>query len=845
LRRVFDLLTRPRHYPWLAVAIAALLLLPCLGSHGFWEPREIGVADAASRWLEKRKEAKSTSDKGDEARSDARRPADEDTEPEEQRGGSKLVGSAAGEPGVPEPAPETGRGKLVGSAAGEPGVPDPTPEPAPRPPKAKPTPVPAEPRFTERLVAYGIDRLGFAEGGARAPLALLGLIAVMAAFLLGARAGGRRAGFVAAMVLVSFPLLILQARQLTSEIATATGSALLVLGLVGLARPPAQAGRGWERGAVLACDVVFIAAGGLLALQSGGPLLGLVPPLVGVGLGALVWAATERSGSARMHVVAVGGLALAAGLAAFAWFMHDAFTITSAGDDDRQLFGRTLTASRDVLPGLGGVWKIKGDPQTPFTAIFEQLGFGMFPWVALAPLAIVRLALGRGGSASDADAGGTPSPTAPAWIGYALFLWAALAWLVATIAVRKVGPVQYPAIVAVAVAIGIWIDEILTARAARQGDAAAEGPAPLLALFGLFAVAVIGRDLVSLPEKLTSLTAAGVKFPDGARIHWLIAPFAVLFAGALTAGLFLWRGPYSLRLRGKRDLAAGAGRWGLHAAVAVGVLFAGFLAYAWIPSLAGRMSSRDVLEVYRQTRQSGDELGILGNLGTGPSYYAGGDYEKLSGRSDLVEFLGRSNRVFALTRAAELCPLHKDSARKGFTYHVLDDRNVQFLLFSNKLGPGEVDQNPLARAIRRTPPAQIRHKLSVNFDDQIELIGVDMPQRVGRGDKFEMTLYYKVLKSVSRPWKIFVHLNAPGAPANINGDHAPIRGRCSMSYFQPGDYIVDTFEVKAGDMSFPKSNYRVFTGFFVGSSGNYTNMKALSGNPDENNRVPIGTIQVR
>ena len=348
-----------------------------------------------------------------------------------------------------------------------------------------------------------------------------------------------------------------------------------------------------------------------------------------------------------------------------------------------------------------------------------------------------------------------------------------------------------------------------------------------------------------MPEELTALTATGVKFPDGIKLQLGIAPIAVLFALSLGAGLFLWRGPYSLRWRRQRDLLAVAGRWGLHAAVAIGVVFAGFLAYVWLPGMAGRMSSRDVLEVYRERRQPGDQLGLLGNLGTGPSYYAGGDYVALSGRTQLLDFLARKERVFALTRASELCPVHKEAGKRTLPYYVLDDRNTQFLLFSNRLPSGEVDQNPLAAAIRRAPPTNIQKKMSVNFDDQVELIGVNMPQRVGRGDTFEMTLFYKVMKPVTRPWKIFVHVNAPNAPANINGDHAPIRGRCSMSYFQAGDYIVDTFEVKAGDVSFPKTTYQVFTGFFVGGGGNYTNMKALSGNPDAKNRVPIGSIQVR
>jgi hypothetical protein len=463
--------------------------------------------------------------------------------------------------------------------------------------------------------------------------------------------------------------------------------------------------------------------------------------------------------------------------------------------------------------------------------------------VALAPLAVARLGIGR----APSGAGGPAS-----WARPALFAWAALAWLVASVVTRKVGPVTYPALVAVAAAIGIWIDEILAAReSSSAADAKAEpgvdwqAAYPLLALFGFLAALVVAKDFLSTPDELTSLTASGVKYPKGARLHWLILPIGLSFAGALAAGLFLWRGPYRLRWR-DRDLLAGAARWGLHAAVAIGVLFALFLAHVWIPGLGQRMSSRDVLEVYNARRKPGDELGLLGNLGSGPSYYAGADYVKLGGRSDLASFLARPGRVFALTRASELCPLHKDALKRGFRYHVLDNRNVQFLLLSNQLQPGEIDRNPLATAIRRTPPDDIQRKLSANFDDQVELIGVNMPQRVGRGDRFKMTLFYRVMKPVTRPWKIFVHLNAPNAPSNITGDHAPVAAAgCSMTYFQTGDYIVDTFEVRAGDSSFPKTDYQVFTGFFVGSSGNFTNMKALSGNPDAKDRVPVGTIQVR
>ncbi|HWM88660.1 MAG TPA: hypothetical protein VNO33_22575, partial [Kofleriaceae bacterium] len=451
MRRALEFLTRPRNYPWLAVVIAAAVLLPFLGRHGFWEPREIAIADSASRLLKQ--------SQGDESGGAAEEePA---PEPEPARASSKPSSSGvSAEPGI-SAEPGAASDKSEETEKAEKAEKERAKPSRPRPGES----VAGEPRFTERLVAYGIDHLGFAEGGARAPLALLGMLAVMTAFLLGARLANRRAGFLSAMVLLSFPLLVLQSRQLTSDIAAVAGSGLLLLGLAGLALPStwsALTGGGWLRGAVLACDVAAIALGGLLSLEAAGPLLGLVPPLAGFGIGVLVWYLLERRSEPAapppLYVVAIGCASLLAGIAALAWFAHETFTIVPAQEEDRELFGRTLAASREPLPGLGGPWKSKGDVQSPFSAIFEQLGFGLFPWVALAPLALARLALGRTAPATDG------APARAPWAGYALFTWAALAWLIATVAARKVGPVQYPALVPLAVAIALWIDDLLAAR---------------------------------------------------------------------------------------------------------------------------------------------------------------------------------------------------------------------------------------------------------------------------------------------------------------------------------------------------------------------------------------------
>ena len=54
VKRALEMLTRPRHFPWIVLAVALLVILPRLGSYGFWEPREIAVADAARKWIEQK-----------------------------------------------------------------------------------------------------------------------------------------------------------------------------------------------------------------------------------------------------------------------------------------------------------------------------------------------------------------------------------------------------------------------------------------------------------------------------------------------------------------------------------------------------------------------------------------------------------------------------------------------------------------------------------------------------------------------------------------------------------------------------------------------------------------------
>jgi hypothetical protein len=73
--------------------------------------------------------------------------------------------------------------------------------------------------------------LGGTDGSLRAVYALFGVAAAWAVWWAGAGLFGKRAGLLAAAVLVSFPLFELQARQLTSDMPLVLGLALAAGGL--------------------------------------------------------------------------------------------------------------------------------------------------------------------------------------------------------------------------------------------------------------------------------------------------------------------------------------------------------------------------------------------------------------------------------------------------------------------------------------------------------------------------------------------------------------------------------------------------------------------------------------
>lgn len=783
--------------------LAAALLLPGLGRPGLWEPQERQLADRIAP------------------------PA------------SVAASSAAG---------------AAGAATARP-PPRSTPPRAEDRDCARTVPADAEARtLTARAMKWGRDTFADSDGGRRLPLALLGLLTVLAAAGTAMRLAGPRAGVVTAIVLLAMPLLALQSRMLTSEIGTACAASLIVYGLVALGQlGRARSGLGAEAGGVVAgpratrgarraaldmiVAAIALAAGIALGFYGGGALLGLVVPIGAVAvagsLGAPLVGAIRRNEPLAPCVVALlATLAVAGLIALLAYQLYDLKTPYPGMTPPpaREVLGKAIVPGGCYSWALGAIWRPDDDLRVIYDSMFEQIAYGTYPWGLLAPIAMAALL-----AADDPRS---------RRLGAITLAWAGAAWIAGEVFQRKAGFTVYAGFPALALAIGAWLDSVLARRA--RGDASALPPgARLIALFMLLGVVAFGKDMYSFADRVTSLLVGSdaIKYPAQSQ---LLLPTKVwpLILGAVVAIGF------AVAIAVRPDGDSPADRWwkrfaSVHAIIAIAatIAMAVFWTAVWHPRLAVHLSSKAMFESYEALARPGDELVVMGDLGQAPLAYTRKPPQPVPDRTQVIAALGRAGRVFAIAPQTELCTLHREVG--GKPYFVIDDRNHRNLLLSNRVD-GTTDKNPLRTAIVHEEPQTIRArpKGKVVWDGRIELLGWDLPRKAARGARFDVTLYYKILQPVGGSWKSLMHFDGPAGRAG-NGDHEPIGGRCPTSTWQPGDYVIDRFTARAGGGAFPAGAYDVWIGFFTGTNPNWRNMKlddAPGDMRDAAHRVKITSI---
>ena len=713
---------------------------------------------------------------------------------------------------------------------------------------------PQVPPLTLALAALGIKIIGARELGARLPIALTAVGTLMAVYGAGAGLFRKRAALLGTVVLGSMAMFVMEARQLTTDMPLMAGLALAMAGLGRYAWPAS----GQRRPGDLAAGLVGLGLGFL----GGGALAGVVLPLLSlvaalvVGYGLVPQEHGIDDGTAELAAPGIGpdvpagrpfgASALRPGGRGFAVFAGLGLVA----------LGLLVASMTGIVAGrysalLGGI-PHSGAPTHTFEALVRELGFGMFPWSAVAVFALARPLI-------RLDGDGAPTNARLAFGQLYLFLLAGLGFALSTYRLIIFGEARAVCLPAIALAVGVFLDEALEGNRSE----------PVAGLLMATGTMVVARDFYLAPEELASVHLfEKVKWPSVVSIGELVLVVGLLaalgvYVGLATRGRALGRvaardleGASERRRRLERGIVE-LGRWGLQGAVAVAVVFALYLAQGLVPTLSTHFSFNPALESNARFAHPGDKIARYHVEGHGTGFYGSDNIVDVPSQDQLLQFLRDGNRVFALVSTDDLASLDAAFKRVRLDYYVLDASSSRFLLLSNRLAPGEHDGNPLKKDVWMTPtppgptggwnpnekpPWTWRIPLAATFSDEIELVGADFPVSVRRPGKIPLDLFFRVKKAPPSGYKIFVHFDGPAAPRVI-GDHDPVGNAFPSAYWLAGEYIRDHSETDVPLMTTPAGTYTVYIGFWPGGEGK--RLKVTEGAQDGADRVRLGTLEVK
>ena len=256
-------------------------------------------------------------------------------------------------------------------------------------------------------------------------------------------------------------------------------------------------------------------------------------------------------------------------LVAVPW--HHAMLIRHGGAFWNELFGDNHW--RRMIIGR------HGDRGT-FEYFLRELGYGLWPWVALAPAALGWALTRRQDE---------PRKQGIIWLGA---IWFVAAYAMVSLSMTKFHHYVLPAIPGIAIVIGCFMDDLLARRASRAGAAVALVGVPLLVLVAI--------DLVSAKNATQKFlwlfsydyvhSKAGRPWPERLDFSTPMIVFAVAFALA-TIGLAIPR----------------VRRWAAGGLSLAAVVFTFYLLDHFMPTVATSWSQKGPIAAYYRQRSSADE----------------------------------------------------------------------------------------------------------------------------------------------------------------------------------------------------------------------------------------------
>jgi 4-amino-4-deoxy-L-arabinose transferase-like glycosyltransferase len=235
-----------------------------------------------------------------------------------------------------------------------------------------------------------------------------------------------------------------------------------------------------------------------------------------------------------------------------------------------------------------------------FEYFLRELGYGLLPWIAVAPAALGWAVMrGRPGGAGDAAASSPSSPSSQSsadvrrqgiiWLGA---IWFVTAYGIVSMSMTKFHHYVLPAIPGLAIVVGCFLDDLVARRASRAAGAAALVGVPLLLL--------VTVDLVSAKNASQHFlwlfsydyvhSPTGRPWPQSLDFGVPLMVFGAAFAVASIA--LVWNRTRRLALVGLGGAA---------------VIFTYFLLDDYMRTVAPFWSQKDLIATYYKNRRSPEE----------------------------------------------------------------------------------------------------------------------------------------------------------------------------------------------------------------------------------------------
>lgn len=360
------------------------------------------------------------------------------------------------------------------------------------------------PQLPFTSIALGFKTFGLHEWAGRAPLALWGLIGVLATYGFVARLVDRRAAVFSAVALTTMPLYFVQARTMLGDIVM---MAALAMSFGGLAVGVFGKREGDPRDSAVRVAWVALAAIGLVAgYFTRGSIIGVGVPALAIGAAYLVAIANGQRLDALAHIA--GAVAALVG-ASFAV---------------RGVLALSADHFNDMTVPIAGALMKPPSKYPTFDFMVGHLAPSLAPWSAFVPFAFGRMFATPVGVRSDAFA--RESQTRLALLVGAAVAFVAHGWMAS-----RADLIAFSAPAVLAAACGIALRDY--ERGAHPSLAVGVGTAVLLGL--------MHHELNKIPEKAFHAfsVASGATFPESFKTH-STALWTVVLVGFAGIAFLTW-----------------------------------------------------------------------------------------------------------------------------------------------------------------------------------------------------------------------------------------------------------------------------------------------------------------